>query len=335
MINLSILRRLAGLVSVGGLLGLVGCAGTERRPDGPLEAAKPRLAAGVASCDVARDRAAILAMAGDYDVQFAFEETAPLAAGYQIKKPYRVGASEVVLVVESDERHVVLQHILTVNDDGKPEAMKHWRQDWSFEDQTLLEYRGGNRWEKRALAPGEAQCGWTQAVFEINDGPRYEGWGRFVHAAGSSTWTSNQTWRPLPRRERAREDYDVIVGINRHSMTSSGWVHEQDNTKMILRGAPHGLVREHGLNVYTRSKERDLTVARDYWKKHEAFWRDVRTAWARVIDARTSLTFRSASGATSLFGDLAALEEAAVTGDRTGRAEEVLVRHLEAPIAGR
>jgi hypothetical protein len=286
------------------------------------------------TCDLARDRQAILSMAGAYDVGFDFQETVPLAPGYQVHKPYHAAASELVLVVEQSERKIVLQHILTVAGEDAPQAIKHWRQDWTFEDDSVLEYRGFQRWERRALAPGEARCGWTQAVFEINDGPRYEGWGRFVHEGGTSSWTSNQTWRPLPRRERAREDYDVIVGSNRHTMTAAGWSHEQDNDKVALRGAAQTLVREHGVNVYTRRKDQSMPVADGFWQQHQAFWRDVRAAWARVLDGRTSFTFRKTSGATSLYGDLTDLEKGGA-GDRVARAEAVVLRHLEAPLAGR
>jgi hypothetical protein len=288
-----------------------------------------------AACDAARDRSAILAMAGSYEVKFDFAETEALVPGYQLKKPYRVGATELVVVVESNERKVVLQHLLAVTDDGQTDVVKHWRQDWVFEDDSLLEYRGGDHWAKRALSRDEARCTWSQAVFEINDGPRYESWGRFVHTPESSTWTSNPTWRPLPRRERKREDYDVIVGINRHVMTNTGWVHEQDNTKTVVRGTPTGLVRERGINGYIRGEQPTLAAARVYWDQHAPFWKDVRAAWAGIVDARDSLRFRKTPGARSLFDELTEIESTGAIADRRQRAEAVLLRHIETAVAGR
>jgi hypothetical protein len=320
-----------------GLL-LAGCAASAGRPDQGAAAQ-----AGPAGCDPARDRAAILSMAGVYDVQFSFAETVALAPGYQPRPAYRAQASELVVVVESGEHKIVLQHILAVNDAGDREAIKHWRQDWTYEDRVLLEYRGpdqpqdarSDRWQKASLSAEQARCSWTQAVFEINDGPRYEGWGRFVHGPGASTWASNETWRPLPRRERARKDYEVIVGVNRHTITAGGWAHEQDNTKLALRGGPRGLVREHGVNVYSRRPDEDLPLARAFWSQHEAFWRDVRAAWARVIDARSSLSLRRGTSASALYDELVGVRGVTAAGDRVARAEQVLLRHLEAPLAGR
>ena len=49
----------------------------------------------------------------------------------------------------------------------------------------------------------------------------------FPHGGGVSTWISDETWRPLPRREfSVRKDYDVLVGTNRHTITAQGWVQE-------------------------------------------------------------------------------------------------------------
>ena len=51
--------------------------------------------------------------------------------------------------------------------------------------------------------------------------------------------------RPLPRRESSvRDDYDVLIGHNRHTIVPSGWVHEEENYKVVLDG--HGNV-DNGL----------------------------------------------------------------------------------------
>nr|WP_286803404.1 DUF6607 family protein [Acinetobacter sp. UBA2063] len=79
-----------------------------------------------------------------------------------------------------------------------------------------------------------------QTVWQVDDSPRYAGLGRWTKDNGVTEWTSNETYRPLPRREHTiRNDYDVIIGTNRHALTATGWVHEQDNikfdSKTILR----------------------------------------------------------------------------------------------------
>ena len=44
----------------------------------------------------AADRAAILAMAGEFRVTFQFQETVAVAPGYELHEPYRSGATEFV-----------------------------------------------------------------------------------------------------------------------------------------------------------------------------------------------------------------------------------------------
>jgi hypothetical protein len=210
-------------------------------------------------------------------------ETVPLAKGYEAKAPKRSGATELVLVIEDTPRRIELQHILVLGDPAT--VVKHWRQRWDYEDTDLVEFQGHATWAHRRLRPAEAKGTWTQSVFEVDDAPRYEGIGRWAHAGDSSSWESNETWRPLPRREyTTRDDYQVLLGRNRHTVTSAGWVHEQDNVKMRLDPSRELLVREAGLNRYTRV-DRDLAAGETYWKETQAYWREVRAAWDRRLSA--------------------------------------------------
>src|SRR5258706_7992278 len=83
-----------------------------------------------------RDRAAILAMAGDYRVSFDFLETILFEPGAPPARPYRSWATERVYVIEDRPDRIRLQHILVmfvVDDAGRqsgPLVQKHWRQDW-------------------------------------------------------------------------------------------------------------------------------------------------------------------------------------------------------------
>jgi hypothetical protein len=262
-------------------------------------------AAAAPACDPASDRAAIRAMAGEYEVSFSFAESLALAAGYQLRDRYQTRGSELVLVVQDTPSQLSLQHLLVAGGT----VIKHWRQDWTFQDPEVLEYRGQGAWEKRQLPPELIRCGWTQAVFEVNDAPRYEGWGRWQHVGGVSVWTSNETWRPLPRREYTkRDDYDVIVGVNRHVITPAGWAHEQDNSKVVLRGGFRPLVREHGVNTYDRARGRDFSAARAYWQRTGDFWREVRACWQHLIAQGPRLSLL-ASAASTHFQSLLALAE--------------------------
>jgi len=229
------------------------------------------------------DRKAILAMAGEYEVKFNFDETVALREGYPLKHDKSDGF-ETVLVAEDTGRRIVLQHIL-VSKDGE-HVVKHWRQDWTYEDRDLREFAGGRVWKARRLSTNEVRGTWTQAVYEINDGPRYESFGRWVHDGEYSSWQSAPTWRPLPRREYStRKDYDVLLAVNRQAITPWGWVHEQDNTKWDradATGHPY-VARELGVNEYRRITTFDFGPARAYFERTRSYWAAVRAEWQRVL----------------------------------------------------
>ncbi len=235
-----------------------------------------------------QDRKAILAMAGEFAVTFEFRETLPLQPEYTAKSAdYSESAHELVIVAEDTGKRIRLQHLLVA--DGR--AIKHWAQIWTFEDTRVADFQGHNTWKMRDLPAGEVQGTWTQQVTQVDDSPRYESWGRWEHQDGVSTWTSHDTWRPLPRREHTkRKDYDVVSGTNRHVVTFAGWAHEQDNTKTIVRdGKVKPLAREWGQNTYRRVTDFDFTNARAKWEKDAAFWGTVVSVWDDVQNTRAEL----------------------------------------------
>ncbi len=234
------------------------------------------------------DRAAILAMAGHFEVSFAFEETVAAQAGYELVEPYTAEAAELVTVIADTPRFISLQHVLVVTaDDGEQHVVKHWRQDWTYEDTELLVYRGHRRFERVPLDPAAVTGTWSQAVFQVDDSPRYEAMGRWTHVGDHATWVSEPTWRPLPRRERSRSDeYHVVVATNRHSITPTGWVHEQDNRKTVLdeQGQAVAVIaHEAGVNHYRRDASIDLAAGEVYWAEHHETWAVVRDAWASAL----------------------------------------------------
>jgi hypothetical protein len=231
-----------------------------------------------------RDREAILAMAGNYYVRFSFRETVPFVEGYQLKKPYETDGHETVRVIRDEGDFISLQHILVVDGIWEDHApIKHWRQDWLFEPAQILEYAGCHVWRTRHLDEGERRGKWAQHVYQVDDSPRYGAIAEWTYEHGSATWAPPSTWRPLPRRERTkRDDYDVLISVNRHALTPDGWVHEQDNSKLILQKEPQLLAREIGVNTYTSSDDFDYHIAENYWDETKAFWAEVRDEWNQL-----------------------------------------------------
>jgi hypothetical protein len=219
-------------------------------------------------------------MAGEYDVRFAFDETVVLLPGYERAEPKRSGAAELVLVVEDRPGHIILQHLLVVGDS----VVKHWRQDWVWQAQTRLEFVANQTWQALPLAPEQTAGRWTQCVYEVSDAPRYCGTGVWNHRYGQPTWTSDRTWRPLPRREyTTRDDYTALNVENRHTLTPTGWTHEQDNSKVQrdAQGPDPVIVREFGFNDYRRTEAIDFSPAYLYWEKTADYWAQVRAVWQR------------------------------------------------------
>lgn len=228
------------------------------------------------------DRQAILAMAGEYRVTFDFKETVVLAKDYTRSKPKESGAYETVIVIADEPERIVLQHLLVSREGGH--VTKHWRQDWFWQAPTRFEFSDDQTWRVRTLPAETTQGAWTQCVYEVSDAPRYCGTGRWTHDAGVSTWTSDRTWRPLPRREYTkRDDYNALDVENRHTIVPGGWTHEQDNTKTrrSADGESTVLVREFGFNDYIRLDEGefDFSPAYDYWAKTRNYWARVRAEW--------------------------------------------------------
>jgi hypothetical protein len=258
-----------------------------------------------------RDRAAILAMAGGYRASFDFIETAGFKDVNKPDRPYQSWGTEKVYVVSDNGRNIVLQHLLVmsmVGADGKvegPFVTKHWRQDWEYEPTHRIVYLGDNTWQRVRVPPEQRKGRWSQTVYQVDDSPRYSGVAAWEHLANHSSWGDTDGWRPLPRREYSiRKDYNVLIGDNRHTITPTGWLHEQHNIKAVIdaRGQVTAVVgQEVGLNRYERITDVDWSVGDTYLKSSAPVWTAVRREWARLFVVRGKLALKGAPDKDSLF----------------------------------
>jgi len=243
-----------------------------------------------------RDREAILAMAGNFEVRFDFIETVALEPDYELKERDISGGTEMVRVLEDTGDFISLQHtlVMDVGEDQPPVVVKHWRQDWAYEPESVMAYQGADLWEATPVAPEDRDGAWAQTVYQVDDSLRYAAAARWRHDGKISTWEPAVSWRPLPRRDdTTRQDYDVIAGVNRHTVAPWTWWHEQDNSKLVLQdgGAPKELVRETGVNTYARSEEFSPQAGEEYWEKTGAFWAEARALW-RAAEATGRVAVR-------------------------------------------
>ena len=97
-----------------------------------------------------------------------------------------------------------------------------------------------------------------------------------------------------------RSDYEVMVAINRHTITPQGWVHDEDNLK---QGGPQGentaRAREVGVNRYHQLEDFDFAAADEYWQTTKPFWKVVRLNWAKRFAENPTLQIRKKCGDTN------------------------------------
>lgn len=220
-------------------------------------------------------------MCGCYEVDFEYAETFSESKDYKFHDRYSTGGLEWVFVDEESEDKLVLQHLLVINDST---IIKHWRQDWHYENEDILVYHRNLEWEKAKVPTEQLAGSWTQKVYQVDDSPRYDGYAHWVHMDGRTYWES-EVFAPLPRRERTkRSDYNVMLRNNKHRITDYGHLHELDNAKVIRTAEKDSvLVLEKGHNTYTRVDDKRCQPAMNWWKGNRSYWVDVRTVWTEII----------------------------------------------------
>ena len=251
---------------------------------------------GIAQNKKKLDTEAIKKMCGCYEVTFNFAET----FNYSNDSLYKPSSTKVdsglewAQLVTDEKDKISIQHLLLVGKPSEPYIVKHWRQDWLYENQDLYEYAGDNNWNFVQKSKDAVKGQWTQKVFQVDDSPRYEGSATWVHVDGKSYW-ENTTNAPLPRREyTTRSDYNITVRGNRHEITAEGWVHDQDNDKVIRESGKNDIIiaKEKGYNVYKKVDDSRCKAAAAWWKTNEKKWAMVRAKWDEVYGRNKDLTLK-------------------------------------------
>lgn len=153
----------------------------------PASAALAQAPAAAEPSAFERDRADILAMAGNYRVRFDMRESTRWQADYTPIDPKSSGGFEVVRVIADTGRHISLQHLLVAqaaDGTGPAHIIKHWRQDWDYEPARVLVYGGDGVWNWQEVPEAHRAGRWSQTVYQVDDSPRYGAWGAWVEIAG-------------------------------------------------------------------------------------------------------------------------------------------------------
>ncbi|MBK78982.1 MAG: hypothetical protein CMC88_08015 [Flavobacteriaceae bacterium] len=243
------------------------------------------------------DKDAIKKMCGCFEVTFNFAETFKYSKNdeYSPSKNYSTSGLEWAQLVKDSKNNIIIQHILLVGNPAKPYVMKHWRQDWLYENKDFYIYDSNNKWTYKKKNKTQVKGQWTQKVYQVDDSPRYEGSSSWVHIDGKSFW-ENTTSAPLPRREYSkRNDYNVLLRGNRQEITKKGWVHDQDNFKIISeKGKKDEIIAmEKGINNYLRVNEKKCQAAKEWWEKNSKKWSHVRNSWNKVYSENKDISLKS------------------------------------------
>ncbi|MFT4202815.1 MAG: hypothetical protein QM610_02780 [Chitinophagaceae bacterium] len=263
-------------------------------------------------------------LCGCYDVTFQYAETFSPDKNYKFHDREKItNATELAYPIVNTPKKVVIQHLLVIDDST---IVKHWREDWTYEDPTLWVFKGDAVWEKTTVPTANVKGKWTQTVWEVSDAPRYQGASTWQEVNGHTIW-ENTTDAPLPRREyTTRDDYNVLNRTNRLVLLPNGYNHVQDNVK-ISRTAAGDSVRaeEKGLNDYVKLPESNCAPAVKYWKDYGAFWVKVEAVWEQYLNEHSQVKLVESLGkGKSLNNQLFKLSEEWKEGKLKGNVDEVL-----------
>ena len=95
-----------------------------------------------------KDKNAIKEMCGCFEVTYNFAET----FNYTKDSTYRPSKMKVTKslewagLVEDENNKVTIQHILQVGNPASPMIVKHWREDWLYQNTAFYMYNGAHNW---------------------------------------------------------------------------------------------------------------------------------------------------------------------------------------------
>lgn len=244
-----------------------------------------------------QDIKAIKKMCGCFEISFNFAETFNYVEDslYMPSKTYISSGLELAKLIVDENDKISIQHILQVGPPSSPYVIKHWRQDWLFENTNLYLYNANNQWLFEEKSKKDVKGQWTQKVYQVDDSPRYEGSGSWVHVDGKSYW-ENITPAPLPRRESTvRSDYNLTMRDNRHEITDFGWVHDQDNKKIVRQNNKNDdiIAEEKGYSSYVQVEDSRCFAADKWWKENSKKWTNVRDKWNEIYTRNQDLSLKN------------------------------------------
>ena len=132
----------------------------------------------------------------------------------------------------------------------------------------------------------------------------------------------------MPRREFSkRSDYNVLDRRNRHIITADGWLHEQDNRKLIVNAqGVTEIAQEKGMDTYRKVDASRCAGARAEWNKTKNVWHVIQDMWAHVEADHPVLKLKGTVDGKTLWERLFALaDETMLQVETTGTFDQKLL----------
>lgn len=230
-------------------------------------------------------------LCGCFEVGFKYAETFSPDKNYKYHDREVIdGVTELALPITVTDKKISIQHLLIMGDSV---IVKHWREDWVYENDEQWIFKGDKVWEKIKLDKAAVAGKWMQTVWEVDDAPRYQGASGWVGLNGSTVW-ENTTDAPLPRREYTqRSDYNILRRTNRLVILPNGYNHVQDNVKVLLKdGKEQVIAEEKGLNSYLKLADKECAAGQHYWNVHKGYWLIVENTWEELLSKKTRVELK-------------------------------------------
>ena len=117
-----------------------------------------------------KDIQSIKSMCGCFEIEFNFAETFVFSEkeGYQKSKTYKARALEWGQLILDEKNKISIQHLLIVGSKQFPSIVKHWRQDWIYQNTDFYLYDKNDKWSYISLDQKDVKGQWTQKVFQVD-----------------------------------------------------------------------------------------------------------------------------------------------------------------------
>jgi hypothetical protein len=106
-----------------------------------------------------------------------------------------------------------------------------------------------------------------------------------------------------------------MIGTNTQTITPTGWVHEQNNKKVIASANQTVLAKEIGIARYERIVDFDWQIGFDYWEETSDYWKRVRNIINNKVDNSSTFKLKPPQNSEPLWSKLFMMADQHINGE--------------------